>query len=194
MVMVHDGGGGGGRQVLMLLDEIEAIARQTMGAMQSDAKAQTSTFRNGNLAPGAFNGLEQGLEFQAQEQAAQQVFAATIEKVMTDLETFGQTLMANVANFRQVDQSNADTITAMQADEQAATSVMDNVNQEYSAPDHTFASQETFEDQVTGNEALDVEQDESTQVPLDGGVDPEVDADRGDGSRGDGQGEGVSFE
>ena len=29
MVMVHDGGGGGGRQVLMLLDEIEAIADST---------------------------------------------------------------------------------------------------------------------------------------------------------------------
>lgn len=170
MVMVN-GGGGGGTGVQMLLDEIEAIAKQTMGAMQADAHAQTATFRNGNLGAGAFNGLEEGLEFQAQEQAAQQVFAATIEKVMTDLETFGQTLLANVANFRRVDQSNADTLTAMQADRQAASEVMDTVNQQYSAPGYTFESQQTFEEQVTGNEALDVEVDDAPEVPLDDGAD-----------------------
>lgn len=174
MVMVHDGGGGGGAGVQMLLDEIVAIAKDTMGSMHADASNQTTRFRNGNLPAGAFNGLEQGVEFHAQEQAAQAVFVSTIEKVLAELETFGQTLIDNVESARKVDEANATGFGAMTPDQQAAATALSQTNEQY-GEDHTYASEEAYQEGLD-DESLDVDVDEDApaQVPLDGGAEDDT--------------------
>ena len=159
----------------ILIDEIEAIAQQTRGQIREDAEQGATTFANVTLDVGAFNGIPPGLAFHTQQQAAHQVFVETINGVVADLEQFGETLAANAASHRAVDESNADTLTAMEArraDEQAAAAAMSQVNEQYAGADQGegLESQEAYDEERTGNEALDVdtEQDSGAEPGPDG--------------------------
>ena len=153
-------------EINILIEEIENIAAQTQGYIRDDAHDSATSFANVTLAAGAFAGIPQGVEFHAQQEAAHTVFVETINGVVADLETFGATLAANAASHRAVDESNADTMTAMEArraDEQAAVAAMTQVNDQYPAPDEAqgdsdaFAAEQAYDETREGNEALDVE-------------------------------------
>ena len=148
-------------EINVLIEEIEAIAQQTRGYIRTDAEQGATTFANATLDAGAFAGIPPGLEFHAQQQAAHQVFVETINGVVADLEQFGETLAANAASHRAVDESNADTLTAMearQADEQAAAAAMAQVNEQYPASgDDSYQAEQAYDEERRDNEALDVE-------------------------------------
>ena len=168
-------------EINLLIDEIEAIAKQTRGYIAGHAAKSGTSFANSTLDAGAFAGIPAGMSFHGQQDAAHQVFVETINGVVADLEQFGETLAANAASHRAVDESNADTMNAheiaqaQQADQQAASQAMDDVNQQYQGADtgDGLESEQAYDETREGNEALDVEteQDSGAEGP-DGGSEP----------------------
>lgn len=157
-------------EIELLIDEIEAIAKQMQGYIAGHAKSSAGEFADATLDASAFNGIPPGLAFFTQQQAAHEVFVQTINGVVADLEQFGETLAANAASHRAVDESNAETLTAhdVQQDQQAAAQAMDSVNREYGEQTDRgegLAAEEAYDESRQGNEALDVptEQDGGAQ-------------------------------
>lgn len=156
-------------EINILIEEIEAIAQQTRGFIAADAQQGAGEFASATLDAGAFAGIPPGLAFHAQQANAHEVYTEIINGVVADLEAFGAALAANAANHRAVDESNADTMTAMEArraDEQAASNAMDQVNQQY-AEDPDLESQEVYEENVDPDAEAEV-----AATPQDTGSDP----------------------
>ena len=158
-------------EINILIEEIEAIAQQTRGFIATDAQQGAGEFASATLDAGAFAGIPPGLAFHAQQANAHEVYTEIINGVVADLEAFGAALAANAANHRAVDESNADTMTAMEArraDEQAASNAMDQVNQQYAGADPGLESQEVYEDNVdpdaVAEAAATTPQDSGTQT------------------------------
>lgn len=135
-------------EVNILIDEIEAIAQQTRSQIASAAQEGAGEFANATLDAGAFAGIPPGLAFHARQATAHQVYSEILTGVVADLEAFADALASNAANHRAVDESNADTMTSMEArraDEAAAATAMGNVNDQY-AGDDALESEEVYEE------------------------------------------------
>ncbi len=99
-----DGAGAAAGQVQVILDEIEAIGRKQLPSAQDDATAATQPFRNLELDPNSFGEIPVARSLGVQHGAAHEVFVATVETVIQDLNDFAATLVASMQAHQATDE------------------------------------------------------------------------------------------
>lgn len=111
MNYLADGGGAG--QVAITIERVEAIARQTMSAMESSGTSSTQSFRDLSVGQGAYGGVPLAQAFGTLHDEAHAVFLTTIQGVLADLRDFQANLLACAQNHRTSDEAVAASMTAM---------------------------------------------------------------------------------
>ena len=104
MVLVNDGGGSAAGQVQVTIDEIEAIGRRHLPGAQDDAFVATQDFRNLELDPSAFGEVPIARSLGVQHGAAHEVFVATVDTVLQDLNDFASMLVASMKAHQATDE------------------------------------------------------------------------------------------
>ena len=104
MVLVSDGGGGTAGQVQVTIDEIEAIGRRQLPVAQDDASVATQGLRNLELDPSAFGEIPVARSLGVQHGAAHEVFVATVDTVLEDLNDFASLLLTSMQAHQATDE------------------------------------------------------------------------------------------
>ena len=104
MVLVNDGGGSAAGQVQVIIDEIEAIGRRHLPGAQDDASVATQDFRNLELDPSSFGEVPIARSLGVQHGAAHEVFVATVDTVLQDLNDFASMLVASMKAHQATDE------------------------------------------------------------------------------------------
>jgi hypothetical protein len=124
-------------QIQITIEAIRKIARDNMAQMRDNASERSSDFVGLNLPPSAFSEVPVAQAVGRQHQAAQEVFARTIEGVIADLETFAANLEASCAAHEAADEQSA--IDAQRAGQGALTNVSASMG------DYQYRSDENFD-------------------------------------------------
>jgi hypothetical protein len=162
-------------QIQITIEAIRKIARDNMAQMRDNATERSSDFVGLSLPPSAFSEVPIAQSVGRQHQAAQEVFARTIEGVIADLEAFAANLEASCAAHEAADEQSA--MDAQRAGQGALTNVSASMS------DYRYRSDENFE--TAGAERRDelgepseAQQREGTQGPADSSDGPPADAGR----------------
>jgi hypothetical protein len=151
-------------QIQITIEAIRKIARDNMAQMRDNATERSSDFVGLSLPPNAFSEVPIAQSVGRQHQAAQEVFARTIEGVIADLEAFAANLEASCAAHEAADEQSA--MDAQRAGQGALTNVSASMS------DYRYRSDENFEaagaehrDEL--GEPTEAQQREGTGTPAD---------------------------
>jgi hypothetical protein len=149
-------------QIQITIEAIRKIARDNMAQMRDNATERSSDFVGLSLPPSAFSEVPIAQSVGRQHQAAQEVFARTIEGVIADLETFAANLEASCAAHEAADEQSA--MDAQRAGQGALTNVSASMSDyEYRSDENFDAAGAEHRDEL--GEPSEAQQRESTETP-----------------------------
>jgi hypothetical protein len=162
-------------QIQITIEAIRKIARDNMAQMRDNATERSSDFVGLSLPPGAFSEVPIAQSVGRQHQAAQEVFARTIEGVIADLEAFAANLEASCAAHEATDEQSA--TDAQRAGQGALTNVSASMG------DYQYRSDENFdtagaEHRDELGEAPEVQQRGGTETPTEARAESPADSGR----------------
>lgn len=105
-MIVPDSGGGtaaAAAAVELSIERIREIGTTTMAQLEAATSEGTTTFKNIEPTAAHFSSVPLAQEFHAQQQAAKEAFVATIEGILSDLQSFGANLVASADAHEQTD-------------------------------------------------------------------------------------------
>jgi hypothetical protein len=162
-------------QIQITIEAIRKIARDNMAQMRENASERSSDFVGLNLAPSAFSEVPFAQAVGRQHQAAQEVFARTIEGVIADLETFAANLEASCAAHEATDEQSA--IDAQRAGQGALTNLSASMGEyQYRSDENFDAAGAEHRDDL--GEVSEAQQRAGTETPAEAPGDSPADSDR----------------
>jgi hypothetical protein len=115
------------RDVEITLDEIRTLATTTLASLRDDVATSRVQFLGAPTSATQFGGTPEGVELGATVRAAHDVFAQTVEAVLTDLEGFRSRLIDTLTRYGDADGDSEAALLRMSRAEVGHDYQMDDV-------------------------------------------------------------------
>jgi hypothetical protein len=119
-----------GRDVEITLDEIRALATTTLANLRDDAATSRGQFLGAAVGETLFGETPAGLALAGTNKAAHDVFAATVDAVLADLEGFRSRLVDTLNRYTDADSDSETAMRSLSATEAGQQYRMDAVQRE----------------------------------------------------------------
>jgi hypothetical protein len=115
------------RDVEITLDEIRTLATTTLASLRDDVATSRGQFLGAPTSASMFGGTPEGVELGATHRAAHDVFAQTVEAVLTDLDGFRSRLIDTLTRYADADGDSEAALLRMSEAEHGHDYRMDDV-------------------------------------------------------------------
>jgi hypothetical protein len=119
-----------GRDVEITLDEIRALATTTLANLRDDVASSRGQFLGAAVGESLFGGTPAGLGLAGTNKAAHDVFAATVDAVLADLEGFRTRLIDTLHRYSDADSDAEAAMLSLSASESGEHYRMGDVQQQ----------------------------------------------------------------
>jgi hypothetical protein len=106
-----------GRDVEITLDEIRALATTTLANLRDDVATRRVQFLGAAVGESLFGDTPAGLDLAGTNKAAHDVFAATVDAVLADLEGFRSRLIDTLNRYTDADSDSEAAMRSLSASE-----------------------------------------------------------------------------